>query len=315
MTTIALVQTKAVELANATDHLLISRYQGSVLYNAASESYAALRIPQSPATFGPDSALIFKQSTTVEGALNAYFYVGPKAKTALEIFRNYQQALRKAGFQTLFECELVSCDKGLIKEHFSNEALDRHSWNGDRMAPGNSFNRDIRFVSAKLTRAGRELYALVFVPEPTSTWEAPVVALVTVTPAPLEFDKVMVTTDALKNDLADEGKVLLYGLYFDTGKADLKPESKPQLDEMVKVHKENPPLNVLIVGHTDKQGLLEANLTLSQKRAQNVVAALISASVPAKQLMARGVANFAPVASNTTAAGRARNRRVEMVAR
>jgi len=72
---------------------------------------------------------------------------------------------------------------------------------------------------------------------------------------------------------------------------------------------------VFIVGHTDNVGTLDANQALSQARAQAVVAALAAApyAVDPKRLLARGVANVAPVASNTDEAGRARNRRVEMV--
>ena len=316
LTSLALAQTKPVELTSASDHPVISRYLGSVLYNASTESYASLRIPKSAATFGPDSKLVFKESVTHEGAVNAYFYLAPQEKTALEVFRNYQLALKKAGFELLFECELTSCDKALIRENFAAEAVRNRPWSRERMAPGNSFNRDVRFVSARLARDGKELYALLFVAEPTSVWEMPAVALVVAAPAPLETDKVLVSTDALKKGLADDGKVLLYGLFFDTGKAELKSESKPQLDEMAKALKDGKSLSVLIVGHTDNVGSIDANLSLSLKRAQSVAAALINTyGIAEKQLMPRGVANFAPVASNASEAGRARNRRVEMVTR
>jgi outer membrane protein OmpA-like peptidoglycan-associated protein len=109
--------------------------------------------------------------------------------------------------------------------------------------------------------------------------------------------------------------VALYGIYFDTGKAELKPESRPQLDEMGKLLQAQPALKVYIVGHTDNQGSLEANLQLSQQRAQAVVAALAGTyKIDAKRLQARGVANLAPLAGNGNDAGRARNRRVELVA-
>jgi OmpA-OmpF porin, OOP family len=114
--------------------------------------------------------------------------------------------------------------------------------------------------------------------------------------------------------LQADGKIALYGLFFDTGKAEVKAESKPQLDEMAKLLQGQPALKVYIVGHTDSQGGLEANLALSQQRAQAVVAALAGAyKVDAKRLQARGVASLAPVASNANDAGRARNRRVELV--
>ena len=110
-----------------------------------------------------------------------------------------------------------------------------------------------------------------------------------------------------------DGKIALYGIYFDTGKAVLKPESQAQVDQMVALLKAQPTLKVYLVGHTDSEGALDANLALSQQRAQAVVDALVRAKVDAKRLNARGVANLAPVASNAADAGRARNRRVELV--
>ena len=82
---------------------------------------------------------------------------------------------------------------------------------------------------------------------------------------------------------------------------------------MVAALKAQPALKVLIVGHTDNVGAVDANLTLSQGRAQAVVAALVPRGIAAGRLQGRGVANFAPLASNATEEGRARNRRVEMV--
>jgi OmpA-OmpF porin, OOP family len=71
---------------------------------------------------------------------------------------------------------------------------------------------------------------------------------------------------------------------------------------------------VFILGHTDNQGALDANLALSKARAQAVVDALTSSyKIDGKRLSASGVANYAPLASNANETGRARNRRVEMV--
>jgi outer membrane protein OmpA-like peptidoglycan-associated protein len=133
-------------------------------------------------------------------------------------------------------------------------------------------------------------------------------------PTPMETGNVVVSTDLLKKGLADNGKIALYGIYFDTARAELKPESKPQLEEMARLLTSDKSLKVLIVGHTDNQGTVDGNLTLSQRRADAVVAALVSGyAIDAGRLRARGVASFAPVATNRTEAGRAKNRRVELV--
>ncbi|MDR3371254.1 OmpA family protein [Rhodoferax sp.] len=126
--------------------------------------------------------------------------------------------------------------------------------------------------------------------------------------------QVTVDAAALKKGLQSDGKIALYGIYFDTAKAVLKAESKAQLDEIAKLLRQQPALKVYLVGHTDSEGGLDANLALSQQRAQAVADALIRQyQIDGKRLLARGVANLAPVASNDADAGRARNRRVELV--
>lgn len=133
--------------------------------------------------------------------------------------------------------------------------------------------------------------------------------------APMEQSVVM-NSDLIAKSILDEGKAVFYGLYFDTDKAVLKPESNPTLTEIAKWLKENPANNVFIVGHTDMQGSVEHNLTLSRSRADAVVAALVKQhGIKESRLSAQGVASFAPVSNNTAEAGRTKNRRVEMVLR
>jgi outer membrane protein OmpA-like peptidoglycan-associated protein len=96
----------------------------------------------------------------------------------------------------------------------------------------------------------------------------------------------------------------------------LKPESDPQLAEMAKLLAAQPNLQVFIVGHTDNQGAFDANLKLSTDRATAVRDALVGRfNVATARVTPYGVASVAPVASNVNEAGRARNRRVELVAR
>jgi len=135
-----------------------------------------------------------------------------------------------------------------------------------------------------------------------------------VQPQAMETGKVTVDASALAQGLQADGKMALYGIYFDSDKTELKPESKLQLDEMAKMLQGNSALRVFIVGHTDNQGALEKNLACSRARAQAVVDALVRThNVDAKRLGAAGVANYALVAGNGDEASREKNRRVEMV--
>ena len=116
------------------------------------------------------------------------------------------------------------------------------------------------------------------------------------------------------NDLKATGHVAVYGIYFDTGKSVLKPESTPALQEVAKLLGADPPLKLWVVGHTDSVGAIEGNMKLAQARAEAVVTALTTTHrVAAARLKGYGVGPLAPVAPNDNDDGRAKNRRVELV--
>ena len=125
---------------------------------------------------------------------------------------------------------------------------------------------------------------------------------------------VTIDAKAMARDLGETGRVAIYGIFFDTGKSELKPESGPALVEIAKLLKESPALKVYVVGHTDMVADLATNVKLSQARAQSVVNALVSQhGIASARLIAYGDGPYAPVASNKTEEGRAKNRRVELV--
>jgi outer membrane protein OmpA-like peptidoglycan-associated protein len=111
--------------------------------------------------------------------------------------------------------------------------------------------------------------------------------------------------NALANDIAATGKAAVYGIYFDTGKSVVKPESEPALDEIGKLLKENGSLKLHVAGHTDNVGDLASNMNSPRLVSKH--------GVDAKRLKASGVGPLCPVASNGTDEGKAKNRRVELV--
>jgi outer membrane protein OmpA-like peptidoglycan-associated protein len=105
--------------------------------------------------------------------------------------------------------------------------------------------------------------------------------------------------------------VVLENIFFELNKATLKPESFPQLEQVLGFMNGNPSVRMEISGHTDNTGSLRLNTRLSQARAQAVVNWLTERGIAATRLDAKGYAFSQPIAPNNTAEGRAKNRRVE----
>jgi len=125
---------------------------------------------------------------------------------------------------------------------------------------------------------------------------------------------VVADASSMAKSIKESGKVAVYGIYFDTGKSTLKPESTPTLKEITKLLKADPNLKLYVVGHTDNVGKIETNMKLSMDRAIAVVNALVTQySVNAARLYSCGDGPTCPVATNDTEEGKALNRRVELV--
>jgi outer membrane protein OmpA-like peptidoglycan-associated protein len=118
---------------------------------------------------------------------------------------------------------------------------------------------------------------------------------------------------AWADEIGKTGHAAIYGIEFDTGKATIKPESEKVLSEVLGMLQAQPSWKMKVEGHTDSTGTKAGNLALSQKRAESVVSWLVQKGIAQAQLEAAGLGDTKPIADNATDAGRAKNRRVELV--
>lgn len=313
------------DVPGAADHALIKRFAGSWLAGQRTSNWDAAVIPPSAELSKADKRQFKEPLLNLEGKVTQTVYVAPRGKANLEVWRNYEQALNAAGFKKRFACERDCFDlyfawlkqseptKGFVWAKGSVETPT-----GSRYALQSALSADEgRMLVGTLGKPGQEATVLIYNSLAANATTGLVATYVQVVePKAMETGQVSVDPNALQAGLAAEGKVTLTGLFFDTGKTELKPESKAQLEAMVELMKNQPGLKAWIVGHTDNVGTLEANQALSMERARAVVLALTAApyKVDAKRLSAKGLASLAPVASNNDEAGRAKNRRVELVA-
>jgi hypothetical protein len=273
---------------------LISRYPGSTLDDCIYKDFDEFTLPVGKNTDGK-----FSKTQHLEGKITALEYTAPEGRSVLEVFRNYQGALNKAGFQTIFTCAAEEpCFNDLLQVGTIYNAGWEH-WGYARL----------HYLAAKLPRPQGDAYVCLMM-----GGETVAVLLYIVETKPMESGLITVDATALQGGLAQVGHVEVPGIFFDFAKSDVKPESKPALDEIAKMLKTNPAMRVWVVGHTDSVGTIEANLKLSEARAAAVAKALAANyGISATRLKGYGVGPLAPVASNDSEEGRAKNRRVELV--
>jgi formylglycine-generating enzyme required for sulfatase activity len=114
----------------------------------------------------------------------------------------------------------------------------------------------------------------------------------------------------LMKDFDAKGFIDIYGINFDIGKATVKPESFPVVEQITLYLKEHPQVKIMIEGHTDNTGSDALNLSLSNQRAQSIKAEIIKRGIEAGRMETKGFGSSKPIADNKTAAGRTQNRRV-----
>jgi OmpA-OmpF porin, OOP family len=289
------------DVKGSKDHPLISRYPGSYITDYFQKEYDEIILPLGK---GNSKQGKFEKSQHLEGKITGIVYRSPAGRSELEIFRNYESAVKQAGFETLFDCAKEACADGGRYTLYGNGSWDEYWWP----------SHDIRYLSAKLSRQQGDAYVSVFVEKGPGTNDGPTVTLFVIEMKPMETGLVTVDAATLAADLTRIGHASVYGIYFDTGKADVKPESDATLAEIGKLLKQDASLKLYVVGHTDNVGTLANNMDLSKRRADAVVKILtIKYSISAARLSAQGDGPLAPVASNDTEDGRAKNRRVELV--
>jgi outer membrane protein OmpA-like peptidoglycan-associated protein len=310
------------DVQGGADHPAVSRYAGSVMVGYDAQAFGELVVPLGPVDYVGGSARAAK-SEKLEGKLTRLVYIAPEKRTPLEVMRNYEQELAKGGFRTVYTCAGQTCGGGA--------GLNLTSMVDPGLKYGNPGAYDfgtlalysqmdgVRFLVARRTAGGSEMTVTVYtglraLPMPPETHNRTAVAVNVVERTVMDTGMVTVDAAAMSTAIKEGGKVAIYGILFDTNKADVKPESAPALKEIATLLQREPTLKLLVVGHTDSVGDYTANLVLSDKRAAAVIQELTATyGVAATRLRPAGAGMMSPVATNETEAGRAKNRRVELV--
>jgi OmpA-OmpF porin, OOP family len=259
------------DVPKSKDHPLLTRYPDSRIVEY-SHNFNAVEFAVSGKPVGEP------QRKTIEGDTTSILYFHnniDKQPSALQVIRNYENAIKSIGGEVVYE------------------RLPRDGDGGE--------------VTLKVATGGKEVWVRVepgIFSAPTQSYTLKIVEVAAM--------QQVVTANKLLDELNKNGFIALY-INFDTGKADLKADGQATAKEIIAMLKASPALRISIEGHTDNVGQPAANKTLSENRAKSVMAAIVAGGIDAKRLSAAGFGQEKPIADNRGEEGRAKNRRVELV--
>jgi outer membrane protein OmpA-like peptidoglycan-associated protein len=303
------------DVDGSQDYPLVGRYEGSEIVAYKVTEFDEVNLIESP--FDYTKMPGGEGFTTIEGKSFLVYYTLPEGRSSLEVLRNYEDSLKAKGFSIVFTCSTAngSC--------FSSGQPEAAYYLGQAVGDPNDIPKMVddyvhnwfgkgRYLFGKLDRPEGAVYVAIYLGEAD---RGNVAVVRVVETKEMETGKIQfINATQMDAAIADTGSVSVYGILFDFDKDVIKPESKPQLDEIADLLNAKPDLKLKIVGHTDDKGTPEYNLDLSQRRAANVVVALTSEyGIEADRLSSKGAGMTEPIDTNDTDEGRAMNRRVELV--
>lgn len=327
------------DIPGAKDSPLIGRFAGSFIVSQDSRDFDELKLPLGPLKPVADKAkrdahnnIVFEpaQSKVLEGKRSHIVYLLPANVSPLQAVRNYQNDATAKGGKTLFECKSPDCggdgtrsseggggDQSLAMILTPQDKIkDKAFTNGSCAQTGRTGEQ--RYAALELPKSNAFVSVLAYTLDGGTYCKAfenrTIVVVDVLELKAMEQKMVTVKAEEMAQSITTNGRVALYGLYFDSGKADVKPESKDTLEQIARLLAGTPTLKLLVVGHTDNVGEFASNTDLSKRRADAVITVLASQyKADRKRLTPVGVSFASPIAPNTSDDGKAKNRRVELV--
>jgi OOP family OmpA-OmpF porin len=312
----------AADLPGSKDPEGLRRFDGAEIIHYATSPHEPYFLARSAGSLGAG----FEKAERVEGAIVRVVYKAPLGFSSAEIFRDYEQKLAGLGFEETFKLD-TDTPSTLSAKDFQQRFYFQSDYAARKDHDDTPFQdaKNPYYLTARLVRDGQIINVAVYVAESDGLdWPEPNVGQ----PIVIRFGQPVVGVDVISSGqermvevkakdmakaLTDTGKIDIYGIYFDTDKTELKPESKSTLEEVAKLLQADPSLKLEVAGHTDNTGAAAHNMQLSAGRATAVVNALVSNyGIDRARLQAKGYGDGKPVAPNDSEQNRAKNRRVEL---
>ncbi len=298
---------EAESVTKIKENSLITDFKGAIKFYRQKTKWNTYMVP-----VGKKAYSGWSKKIKAEGEITRTQYITSKDDNPSFIYMNYNEALKKSNWNILFGGS-GSSELGYDSYEWQYAMFQEGFKQGDKFGDKLGFRANDRskyaYIAAEFEDLDTLYYAVIYIID--KGWGTMINQDVIKSKKP---DVGLVTAKMLTEKINKQGHLSLEGIFFETGKAALTSQSDAALkniSEYLNSHKDK---KFFIVGHTDNVGDFASNMTLSENRAKAVMTELTTKyGADAAQLKAYGVADLAPVVSNSTDAGKARNRRVEIV--
>jgi OmpA-OmpF porin, OOP family len=302
-----LIAQRTSDIEGVKDYPLVSRFKGSIIEYYKDTKWDSYPLPVSLT----DNKFHWTDPLRLEGhVIRTQYYTSLENNPAF-ILKNFEAAFNKAGFKIIM-VKNGDTELGNGRDFFSNYFLEGRKLLLNKFGYVSTFRPPEgahSYIAAKTNDGKNDVFIAIYI--------AAFTKVTIITQDIIEVESAatgMVTATSLKDGITSNGHIALEGIFFDPGSSTIKTESAQALKNISEYLKANPDSKFFIVGHTDNTGTYEANTKLSEERAKAVTIELTTKyAVKPDQLKAFGLASLAPVTSNDTEQGKAKNRRVEIV--
>lgn len=315
-------QVAAQDAPDSQDHPLISRFPNTEITEYSESNFERFKIAIGPITQeirDEQGRTALPPAMQLEGRVTSITYRANDTKDApFAIFRNYERALSEAGFETIYQCESdAGCGERFARQLYYYGDPKRQGRHRGLSALNIRAPRDTYFYWSGDSTIDQTRYVVSLLVVQNTNGSRPSMIVLDVNEVDvLDDDRISVSPEELSSQLETEGRVVLDGVYFAFDNADLDPRSEAAIATIASLMATNSEDAFYVVGHTDSTGSIEYNQELSLARARSVVSELTQQhGVDPVKVIPFGVGPVSPISTNQTDAGRALNRRVELVLR
>ncbi|MBL7961828.1 OmpA family protein, partial [bacterium] len=310
MMTSSLYAQSTTDVQGSKDYPLVSRFKGAVIEFYKETKWGNYKLP-----IDDNGKIDWNKPKELEGKVTRIQYTVSPDNNSEFVLQNYKAAFKKAGFTVLIS----------IANEELGESDRPHTWGDKYYASGGYYNglnngkfgmgiglpiwkNNHAFIAAKINQGGKDIYAVIYavVDEKYTLITEDIVEVEAV-------ETGMVSVENISKAILSTGHIAVYDILFESGKSEIKQESSTAIKNIAEYMNSHADKKFFIVGHTDNTGNFAAAMVLSENRAKAIMNELVTKyGVKPEQLKGQGIASLAPIESNLTKEGRAKNRRVEI---